>query len=85
MFASSLISQVSGNDGISDSYDIIVYKGSSFIIAAFGCGLAGVVATLSIYANIAGKKVPEAPVNDYYPVYNNNPYDEDSKPINDYI
>lgn len=57
MFASSLVGQVSGNDGISDSYDIIVYKGSSFILAASGCGLSGLVAILGVYANIAGKKV----------------------------
>lgn len=34
-----------------------MHKGSSFILAASGCGLSGLVAILGVYANIAGKKV----------------------------
>ena len=43
VFASSMISTLSGNDGISETYDLVEYKGSSFILAAIACALCGVV------------------------------------------
>lgn len=78
IFASSMISSISGNDGISETYDLIIYKGSSFILASIGCALSGVVGILGVISWNNGRK---AAVDDFSPDYPQlNPYEDEFKP-----
>merc|ERR1712110_185978 len=72
IFAQAMLGSFAQNDGVSEGYGVIVYKGISFVLCAIGCGLCFVVTALAVMAGLAGRKgadkaIDASPYDDYRP------------------